>query len=378
MIIEAFLYLSCLLYAAEYVLFLIGLGRVHRLPRAVPATYPTLSIVVAARNEEANIERCLGALLRQDYPADRFQIILVNDESEDRTLVLAEKIAAANPERLIVLTTVPESTDARGKALAIAQGIDHATGEIILLTDADCVPPPVWARSAVEHFVPGVDVYGGFTLIHSEDLFSSIQQLDWVHLQTYGSCGLALDAPLGLIGNNFGFRRYAYDAVGGYRGIRFSMTEDYALFRAMFDHGFKVVFPCTHDTSMITAPCSTLADVLRQKQRWAHGGTETGVKGWSVLFFAVLMMISMVVAPFISTTAWIIVWSTKFICDLILMTPNLRRLKRERQLRHFLTFEFYFIAQAFVIPFLLMNPTVMWKGRAYRGKSLKLEVRSEK
>jgi cellulose synthase/poly-beta-1,6-N-acetylglucosamine synthase-like glycosyltransferase len=365
-IIEAFLYLSCILYAAEYALFLVGLRRVHRLPRAVPPVYPSLSVVVAARNEAANIERCLGALLRQDYPPERLQIILVNDESEDRTLRLAERVADENPGRLTILTTTPEETEARGKALAIAQGIDHATGEIILLTDADCAPPAVWARSAVEHFVPGVDVYGGFTLIHSEDLFSSIQQLDWVHLQTYGSCGLALDAPLGLIGNNFGFTRRAYDAVGGYRGIRFSMTEDYALFRAMFDRGFKVVFPCTHDTSMITGACASLAEVLRQKQRWAHGGTETGVKGWAVLFFAVLMMISMVVAPFISTTAWIIVWSTKFICDAVLMTPNLLRLKRERQLRHFLTFEFYFIAQAFVIPFLLMNPTVVWKGRSYR------------
>lgn len=365
--IEAFLLVSCLLYAAEYALFLVGLARVHRIPRAVPESYPTLSIIVAARNEAANIERCLDALLRQDYPRDRLQIIIVNDDSEDRTLSLIERVAKENPGRLTVISTHPEDSGARGKALAIAQGIDISTGEIILLTDADCTPPAVWARSAVEHFVPGVDVYGGFTLIHSEDMFSSIQQLDWVHLQTYGSCGLALNAPLGLIGNNFGFTRRAYDAVGGYRQVTFTVTEDYALFRAMFDHGFKVVFPCTHDTSMITAPCTSLANVLRQKQRWARGGTNTGVKGWAVLFFAVLMMISVVVAPFVSVAAWAMVWGVKFLCDLVLMTPNLRRLRRERQLRHFLTFEFYFIAQAFVVPFLLMNPTVTWKGRQYKS-----------
>jgi 1,2-diacylglycerol 3-beta-glucosyltransferase len=365
--IESFLWFACIVYAIEYTFFLLGQRRVPRLARMPRAAYPPLTILVAARNEAHNIGRCLETLLAQDYPAERLQIIAVDDDSDDATLEIMHEASREHGGRLSIVRTHEEESHARGKARAIAQGIDHATGEIILLTDADCIAPPTWARAAIEHFVDGVDAFGGFTVIRASDTFSAVQQLDWIHLQSLAAGGLAFNVPLGVIGNNFGFRRDAYERVGGYRAVGFSVTEDYALFRAMHNRGSTVVFPCTPDTEMQTQPCATLSEVLRQKQRWSRGGMQTGVRGWAVLIIAAIMMIALLVAPFVSLTAWAGVWLTKFTFDLAVMTPTLARLGRLASLRYFLLFQFYFVAQALVVPFLLMNPTVVWKGRAYRS-----------
>jgi hypothetical protein len=135
----------------------------------------------------------------------------------------------------------------------------------------------------------------------------------------------------------------------------------------MYALGGGAIFPCTNDTRMVTTPCPSLADVLRQKQRWARGGTATGIKGYTVLAIAGLMMLAIVIAPFVSVPMWIAVWTTKFVADALLMLPNIRRLGMTDTMRYFLPFEFYFIVQALVIPILLMNKTVVWKGREYRS-----------
>lgn len=365
--IELFLWFACIVYAIEYTFFIFGQRRVPGVRRMIPQAYPRVSIVVAARNEARNIERCLSSLVMQDYDPARLQIVAVDDESDDATRALMLDVARAHVGLIEVLSTHDLNSPARGKARAIAHGIDHATGDIILLTDADCIAPSTWARACVEHFVDGVDAFGGFTVIRSHDFFSGCQQLDWIHLQSLAAGGLAFNVPLGVIGNNFGFRRLAYDDVGGYRAVSFSVTEDFALFRAMHRRGRRVVFPCTSDTEMQTLPCESLDEVLSQKQRWSRGGMETGVRGWAVLIIGVLIMSAMLVAPFVSVTAWIAVWAAKFSFDLAVMTPTLRRLNRLRALRYFVLFEFYFVAQVLVVPILLMNPTVVWKGRAYRS-----------
>jgi cellulose synthase/poly-beta-1,6-N-acetylglucosamine synthase-like glycosyltransferase len=322
---------------------------------------------VAARNEEGNIERCLRALADQDYPSDRIRIIAVNDESEDMTLAIMERVARENAGRITVISTLPEVSHARGKARAIAQGIDISTGEIILMTDADCMPPRQWARSVVEHFVPGVDVYGGFTIIESNDYFSASQQLDWIHLHTLASGSIAFGSATGVIGNNFAFRRSAYDDVGGYRSVHFTVTEDFALYRAMHKKGHRTVFPCSFDTRNITMPCESLTAVLRQKKRWAWGATESSVHGYSLAVVAFLMLTAFCIAPFVSPVAWLTVWTLKWGCDLLLMYPSMKRLGVAHQLRYFIPFELYFIVQVLVVPFFFLSPTINWKGRNYRA-----------
>src|SRR4051812_23850727 len=116
------------------------LKRLANLPGPPPATWPRVSIVFAARNEAATLLHAVPTMLAVDYPD--FEVIAVNDRSEDRTGDLLEQLAAANPRLKVVhVTELPEGW--LGKNHALAEGSTHATGDWILFTDADI------------HFTPG-------------------------------------------------------------------------------------------------------------------------------------------------------------------------------------------------------------------------------
>lgn len=368
MIIEALLAGVSALYAIEYLLLSYGRRRSANLPRRTTReSLLSVSVIVAARDEEHTVGNCLAGLLAQDYPCELTEIVVVNDESNDQTGEVISTIAERHPGRITVVETVSEESHATGKARAIAQGVDRATGEILLFTDADCLPPTPWIRTVLSYFRDNVDGFGSFTLVRDSDLFSRVQHLDWLHLHAIGSGASGLGLMLGVIGNNMAVRRSAYDSVGGYRSIPFSVTEDFALFVAIRRSGGRLLFPCDRDASMVTQPCLSIADVMRQKQRWVRGGAGQLFPGGFVLIIAVLMLTAFMVAPFISTAAWTIVWSTKFLADLFLIVPTSFRLGNARPLRSFIFFEFYFLAQAIVTPFLLARRTVVWKGRSYRS-----------
>lgn len=364
--LELILYIVCGLYVLEYLFFTWGSHRSLRISRVKEKSLPTISIIVAARNEEQNIEACLNSLIAQSYPAEKTEIIAVNDESEDRTLAIMHQVAAKHPGRITVISTVLENSNIGGKARAIAQGVDCSSGELVLLTDADCTPVHTWASAVVEHFHPDIDLFAGYTVVRSSNLFTRLQQLDWLHLQVLAGASMSFNSPVGVVGNNMGFRRTAYDRVGGYRGIHFSVTEDFALFKAMLNAGSKAVYSCTYQSHVITEPFGTLGGVMRQKHRWGRGGMESTLHGYSILVVAFLMLVALTVAPFVSVVAWAVVWGTKFVADLMLLLPAMKELRLMKGLMSFIPFQFYFIVQALVVPILLPNRNVTWKGRVFR------------
>ena len=364
--LEIILYIICGLYALEYLFFTSGMRRALRVRRARAAQPSSVSIVVAARNEEQNIESCLESLVAQDYPEEKTEIIAVNDESEDRTLSIMQSVAEKYPGRIKVVSTVPEKSGVGGKARAIAQGIDCSSGDLILLTDADCTPVPTWASAVADHFLPDVDLFAGYTIVRPGNLFTRLQQLDWLHLQALAGASMAYGSPVGVVGNNMAFRRDAYEKVGGYRGIHFSVTEDFALFKAMHYAGARAVYSCSYDSHVITEPCRTLSAVMQQKHRWGRGGMESSLHGYSILLLAFLMLLALTIAPFVSPLAWAIVWGTKFCADLLLLLPVMKELRQMGGLQGFIPFQFYFIVQAVVVPILLPNRNVTWKGRVFR------------
>ena len=365
---ETILYIICGIYLLEYLFFSWGFRRISSFRPKPREHHPNVSVIVAARNEEENISACLNALIFQDYSPGKLEIIAVNDESEDTTLPLMQKVAEEKKRNIKVITTTADPSGIVGKAKAIAQGVDVATGDIILLTDADCIPPPSWVTTTVAYFSHSVDVVAGFTVVKVSSLFSELQQLDWLHLQTIAAASMGFNSPVGAVGNNLAFRRDAYEAIGGYRKVRFSMTEDFALFLEFYRQKYGIRYVCDVNSRVITEPCADLQTVLRQKHRWGRGGMESTPHGYSILVVAFLMLCALCIAPFISPTVWAIVWGSKFITDLVLLLPALHRLQLLRGLRSFLPFQFYFIAQALVVPLLIINPNVRWKGRVFATK----------
>jgi len=110
-----------------------------------------VTILIAARNEEECIMDCVQSCLNQNYPASKLEVIVVDDQSEDDTYDLLESIS--DPRFVRMRLGVYKRTTIKGsKKKAIAYGVNHAKGELIFTTDADCIANPDWIQSMIPFF----------------------------------------------------------------------------------------------------------------------------------------------------------------------------------------------------------------------------------
>jgi cellulose synthase/poly-beta-1,6-N-acetylglucosamine synthase-like glycosyltransferase len=129
------------------------------------------SVIVPGYNVAGYIHECLDALLYQDLPSERYEIIYVDDASTDDS---AEVVRRYQRVRVLALA------ENRGQATARNLGIDHAAGEIILFTDADCVPAPDWIGSMLEAFEdPQVSGTKGVYRTRQRNLIAQFAQVEY-------------------------------------------------------------------------------------------------------------------------------------------------------------------------------------------------------
>ena len=178
---------------------------------------PSVSVVIAARNEEGCIASCLTDLARQTYPQNRYEVIVINDGSSDGTVDVVK--AFARERRNIRLLHAPDPME-RGlspKKNALDAGIRQATGEIILTTDADCRVLPTWIEGMIRYFEPDVGVVIGFSQIGKPDerlsLFERLQALDFLALMSAAAGSANIGIPLAASGQNFAYRRKVFEEV---------------------------------------------------------------------------------------------------------------------------------------------------------------------
>ena len=241
------------------------------MPQPWPAAPLRVSILVAARNEEANLPRCLASLRALDYPAELMEILVGDDASTDRTRAVAEAALAGFAGTARVVAIVENLGRARGKANVLAHLARHATAEYFLITDADIAVPPTWVPAMLRHAAPGVGTVTGLTVAEGPGLLARLQRLDWLLSLALIQVGTEAGQPMTAMGNNMLITRTAYLATGGYEALPFSVTEDFALFEAVNDRGFgfrQLFEPAVRATSR---PIASWRGLVTQRLRWLRG-----------------------------------------------------------------------------------------------------------
>lgn len=340
-------------------------------PDVPDAALPFVSIVVAARNEERALPRCLDALLALDYPRERLEILIANDHSTDGTAEVVAAYRARDP-RVHVLRVPDPVGHLRGKAHALHTAIEAAEHDLIFITDADCAPPPEWARRIAAYFAdPHTGIACGHTYIadregkHPE--LDRIQALDWVFLLTIAGVLVESGRPVTAMGNNMALRRQAYRAVGGYPGLPFSVTEDYELFRAICDaDGWTVRFPIDPGVRNYTLPLVDFRGLYEQRKRWARGGIHAEVWVFVAYGGGHLAHLLPLVALFVAPMAGLAALGAKLAADFVMQWSALRKLGRQDLLRSFLGFEAVLFGYTLTLPVdLLVRPKIEWKERKF-------------
>ncbi|EGW40908.1 glycosyltransferase [Desulfosporosinus sp. OT] len=195
--------------------------------------YPSLSVIIPACNEEESIRQAISQLLDQDY-AD-LEVLVVNDRSTDHTAVILEELKIKYPQlKVVTITDVP--TQWLGKNHAVYQGVKQATGEWLLITDADVMFSPGSLKTTVsyslenklDHLTISPDItykgffYGGF-----------------ISLFLLAVTGLYLSSKSAGIGAFNLIKRSTYQEIGGYEAIAMQPIDDFSLGKLVVKKGYK-------------------------------------------------------------------------------------------------------------------------------------------
>ncbi len=335
--------------------------------------WPQISIWVAARNEEDHIEACLTSLIAMDYPHDRLQILVGNDQSTDRTPEIIDTFCKKY-SFIHRIDIEDDDSGLKAKARVMAQMDAKAIGEFYLITDADVRVNRNWAKSMLATLEPDTGVSSGTTMVKSSGWDGWLQEVDWAYfmglLNTISYAGV----PATAVGNNMIVRKKAYWDTGGYASIKFSITEDYKLYSEICNKGWKwnnVMHPGVLAFSEKTHGWFNL---LHQRKRWLSGGKELPFYWW--LLFAVygtfyfwipaLLLLSNFYPDVFSFTLFL--WGCKFLLQSIQIhqiyskigqkTPNFPQL---------VIYEFYLFAVTIGTGIFFVLPIkTNWKGRLYK------------
>ncbi|HWQ81762.1 MAG TPA: glycosyltransferase [Ignavibacteria bacterium] len=330
------------------------------------APKPSVTILVAARNEKLNIRTCIDSLKSVLYEKELLEIILVNDNSDDDTLEIMKKETAGLNHFTILDTKDCPVSKLRGKTRALDFGFSNARGDLIMMTDADCTVSPGWINEAVKYYDYNTGMICGFTRIrHTHSLFTGLQSLDWIYLQAIAASGAGINSPLSCIGNNLSVSRKAYEAAGGYSNLEYSITEDLSLLNAVHEKNFSVKYPVNSAMTAETAACASVRELYRQKKRWFRGGAGINLLGYflGILLYA---MNALLVSGFLylDIQYYLSVVFLKLVSELIIIIPLYKKLELKNLMVYFPFFQLYFAAYGLLLPFtFLTGKKVQWKGR---------------
>lgn len=359
---EIFFIIALTLYSVQSVLFAVGARKKYeKLP---DEKLPSVSVIVAARNEEENILECMGSLEKLVYTKEKIEVIIVNDRSTDSTGQIISDFIKDKPGFKTIIPT-EGSGSLKGKANAIDNAIEIAKGEIIITTDADCTVSPSWAKTIASYYKDNVGIVCGYTTQKADRFFSGMQAVDFIFLLTVAAGAMNLGRPNSCIGNNMSYRKSAYNEAGGYKKIPFSVTEDFKLLMAIYElKKYKVIFPLDAGALVTSKPCPTFKSLYSQKKRWGVGGLDSDISGFAVMSIGVLTHTGMLLTPFFFSSLSLSLVLFKIIIDYFFLYAIFKKLKL--RLKYFLTFEFYFILYVTALPFiLLISRKVKWKGREF-------------
>ncbi|MBX2841733.1 MAG: glycosyltransferase [Flammeovirgaceae bacterium] len=326
---------------------------------------PKISILIAVRNEENCIQDCLESLFQQNYPAELFEVIIGNDQSEDNSETIINDYIKNKPNFFLknISTSIKEQ---KGKANVLAQIAHFAKGDLYCFTDADIEVEKSWLRELVNNISPKTGIITGFTTIKGKSFFEYAQAYDWTIALSLIKLATDLKIPVTTLGNNMLITKKAYQDVGGYENIPFSVTEDFEIFHQIVKKGWEFKQMKTKEILAASLPAESILQLLLQRKRWAKGAIRLP---WFItlpLFLQLLFFPLFIFLFLFFPKLGLILLSFKILAQWFVIIRNYKLLQLKVNFFALGFYEIYnsFISMATLI--CLITPIkVVWKGRKY-------------
>ncbi|WNS42450.1 glycosyltransferase [Paenibacillus sp. MMS20-IR301] len=251
----------------------------------IKGEYPMVTIMVPAHNEGVVISKTVESLLALDYPHDRYEIIVINDNSSDNSAELLGDIQRKNPHRKLIIINTDAVTGGKGKSNALNIGFTRSTGELIAIYDADNTPE----RTALKYLVAEImndatlgAVIGKFrTRNRDASLLTRFINIETLSFQWMAQAGRWKLFKLCTIpGTNFIMRRSIVESIGGW-DVK-AIAEDTEISFRIYMMGYRIKFQ-PKSVTWEQEP-QTVKVWFRQRTRWAKGNIYVIVKNIPLLF----------------------------------------------------------------------------------------------
>lgn len=331
-----------------------------------PAT--RLSIIIAARNEEETIGPLLSALNNQTYPQELFEVIVVDDHSTDRTADVVKQFEK------VKLVTLNEPGQNSYKKKAIETGIRHATGDLIITTDADCLPGKDWLSTLASFYQINEPVFIAAPVVfhHQNNVLEIFQALDFLTLQ--GITAVSVHSKLFGMSNgaNMAYSRKTFYEVGGFSGVdKIASGDDMLLMNKIWEkEKQKINYLLSKDAIISTPPMKTWKNFLNQRIRWAskapyYKNSSITIVMLIVYFFNLFFPI-LFFAGFWLTEYWfwlIGLWIAKTIIEWPFVHSVAKFYGKQNLMKYYFVFQPLHVLYTVAAGFLGQFGTYEWKGR---------------
>lgn len=329
-----------------------------------------LSVVVAFRNEAHNLSTLLKDLLEQTYPESLYEIILVNDHSDDNSL---EKLEYFEGNQVKILNL---SEGEKGKKTALRLGIQNASGDLIVTTDADCRMEEKWLRTLVNKYENSDAklIAGPVTFFRKMKVFQFFQTLDFLGFQIITGGSFALGIPVACNGANLAFEKQAYleHCLNNKTNKLASGDDVFTLFTFQKHFPKQVYFLKNINALVRTAAAENLTSFWEQRKRWASKSAKFG-KTWItlVLTYVFLFNLLLLVLFFWGLTDYkvfkVFLWGfgIKFFGDALMLNTSLSFFGRKPLIRFLPLFQLPHMLYTVLVGIASQFSKYQWKGRRY-------------
>jgi poly-beta-1,6-N-acetyl-D-glucosamine synthase len=332
--------------------------------RSASEDFPTVSVIVPARNEVGNIEECLHALAEQDYPSDRWRVVVIDDRSDDGTGDVVDELILTLPITASLLRVERTPPDWSPKKHAITTAIGQSSSDVILTTDADCRPEASWVSCMVRSLgrrdvVAGYSPYGRRTTLAGRLL--ALETLSQAFL---AMSGIGLGWPITCAGRSFGYRREVFDAVGGFGESRKMLSGDDHLFlQRAVGQGYKAAYCDSPNARVWTDPPTSWSGFIQQRIRMYSGVGKLSLSVASVGICVYGLLSALLIGMLCGVPEAQMAFGAKFVLDGVSVALAARRL------REYGVLAVYPIAALVYLPYFLIFAALGTLGK-YRWKGM--------
>lgn len=340
-------------------------------PPGEAGSYHSFSIIVPARNEEANIRQCLLSILAQQYPQHLFELIVIDDQSDDRTSAIVKEVISEHPGRSISLIGLEQDEQfVSQKKAAITRAVAQAANEFIVLTDADCTTGVRWL-STINAFTvatPSKMIYAPVEY-KAGNVFEKMQLLEFAALVAIGGAAIRLRNPNMCSAANLIFEKQLFDEIGGYEGNEdiASGDDEFLLHKAFKLYPDRIHFLKSRDAIVKTTANGSLRELTDQRRRWVSKSTKYENRYiTAILTGAYLFNLAIVVNLFLDFRTGLLLLAVKTLCEGLFLY-NVMSFFRKRAYLLFLPLaEIFHIIYVLVIGIWANIRPFQWKGREVR------------